>query len=152
MSEIRKNEDTKLWVFSLIKDNFVYEKYLDIRHSKKNIITKFRLSAHWLPIERMRYCKPKIPRQQRICTFCKIKIGTEYHALMECTNPQLQHIRMLYGNIDLARKPTLQTDSAKFEQFIFFMGAKEVFILPNLIKWFSEINEIYKKSYVVNTC
>ncbi len=53
---------------------------------KKSIprITKLRISAHDLLIERGRYFRPKIPREQRLCTTCN-KVEDEEHFLLFCT-------------------------------------------------------------------
>ena len=39
--------------------------------------TKFRMSTHWLPIERGRFEKLIVPREERLCYFCKSEVGTE---------------------------------------------------------------------------
>jgi hypothetical protein len=61
--------DSKLWVYSLVKKEFKYENYLDETCKIKHELTN--LYVHWLPIERLRYAKPKIERNLRICTLCK---------------------------------------------------------------------------------
>ena len=51
----RKNELDKLHLYSQVKVDFTFEDYLNI--GKVEYFTRFRLSAHWLPIERGRYKK-----------------------------------------------------------------------------------------------
>ena len=71
-----KNEttDSKLHLFSHVLDlNNIpnYLQYTPDRNVTRDI-TKFRLSAHCLHIERDRYTKPKTPRSYRICPHCTL--------------------------------------------------------------------------------
>ena len=51
---------------------------------------------HWLPIERGRYRKPKIPGD-RTCTFCDSnEIGNEIHCLLVCERDKLKSLRDTY--------------------------------------------------------
>ena len=82
-----KNEttDSKLHLFSHVLDLNYIPNYLQ-HTSDRNLtrdITKFRLSAHCLKIERGRYTKPKTPRNNRICPHCTL-VETENHFFMEC--------------------------------------------------------------------
>ena len=49
---------------------FVITQQKYICKSIKSKITQLRISAHCLNIERGRYSKPKIPREERFCKFC----------------------------------------------------------------------------------
>jgi hypothetical protein len=51
--------------------------------SIKSKMTQLRISAHCLNIERGRYNKPKIPREERFCKFCT-EVETEEHFLISC--------------------------------------------------------------------
>ena len=84
----RKNELDKLHLYSQVKVDFTFEDYLNI--GKVESFTRFRLSAHWLPIERGRYKKPITPRDERLCYFCNTEVG---NALMKCNSSQLKSIR-----------------------------------------------------------
>ena len=77
---LQSNEETKLNIYSRIKTHYKYETYLNL-HPYNKIITKFRLSNHYLPIEKGRYVKHKLNRNQRLCTFCKSHVGDELHVL-----------------------------------------------------------------------
>ena len=92
---IREN-DSKLALYCSLKKHFVYEKYLDVGCQHLTEFTKFRMSNHWLPIERGRYTKPKTPREERFCYFCKNNIGTEYHVLMECDDILMKELRLRF--------------------------------------------------------
>ena len=80
MSTKRNNVHAKLHLKSQVKDDFTYEEYLNIRGI--NSLIRFKLSAHWLPIERGRHKRPIINREDRLCPLCKTCVGDEIHALM----------------------------------------------------------------------
>ena len=79
MSTKRNNVHAKVHLYSQVKDDFTYEEYLNIRGI--NSLIRFRLSAHWLPIERGRHKRPIINREDRLCPLCKTCVGDEIHAL-----------------------------------------------------------------------
>ena len=68
-------------------------------HPYNKIITKFRLSNHYLPIEKGRYVKPKLNRNQRLCTFCKSHVGDELHVLFECEHGTIKNITTYHNEI-----------------------------------------------------
>ena len=70
--------DTKLSLYGIFKRNKKYKKYMDMTCENTNASTKFRMSTHWVPIERGRYEKPKVPREERLCSFCKTEVGIIY--------------------------------------------------------------------------
>ena len=76
---------TKLRTYTLIKDSFCKEPYLDlitdIRY--RRALTKIRTSSHTLEIERGRYTRPKTPVHARLCHECK-EIDDEIHFLIHC--------------------------------------------------------------------
>ena len=49
----------------------------------RKIVTRWRLSNHSLKIETQRYCRPHIPRENRVCTLCN-KLEDEAHVIFEC--------------------------------------------------------------------
>ena len=57
-------------------------------------ITKVRISAHNLPIEKGRYIN--LTKENRLCTFCKAVTGDEYHCIFKCFHPKLLKIRNEY--------------------------------------------------------
>ena len=80
-------------IYNKIKKVYRYEKYL-ILH--KNIlrrnITNIRISTHKLPIEALR--KAGVDRCDRKCSLCSLgRIGTEFHAVMECENNDIIKLR-----------------------------------------------------------
>ena len=63
------------------------ESYLSqVKNNKYRIcLTKFRVSSHRLRIEVGRHQRPKLPLEQRICTFCNTnEIYDEVHLVKNC--------------------------------------------------------------------
>ena len=54
------------------------------------------MSIHGFPIERGRYNKPKTPRNEQLCLFCRKCIGDENHVMMECDHYILKNIQEYY--------------------------------------------------------
>ena len=87
---------TDLGVYQAIKRHFGMEKYLmDIKCKKAMVVlTAFRCSAHTLEIKRGKFCSPKIPREFRLCNWCREKgvneIEDEFHMLMKCNHFDMQ--------------------------------------------------------------
>ena len=50
--------------------------------NNSDLITRFRLGSHRLPIETGRW--QRIPRLERVCPLCNV-LGDEHHFLFECT-------------------------------------------------------------------
>ena len=77
----------KLRTYRAFKSEFKLERYLlecnNVSHRKN--FARFRLSAHRLNIESMRYCKPRILPEDRVCTNCNLSVcEDEFHFLMKC--------------------------------------------------------------------
>jgi hypothetical protein len=72
-----------------------FRNYLNVVNYKhRKAITHILLSCHSLAIERLRWRRPIIPRSERLCRFCKQKIETPEHALLDCkSNAELVNIR-----------------------------------------------------------
>jgi hypothetical protein len=69
--------DSKLVLVSVNDINsfmtILIESYLDLDNSNRNILIKFRITAHNLEIEKGRH--QNIPLNKRICKLCKLEIG-----------------------------------------------------------------------------
>jgi hypothetical protein len=77
----------KLRFYSTFKGSFSREPYIDLVQSRnqRSFLTRLRVSAHNLEIEKLRYSRPPIPASSRICRFCSSgEIGDEKHFLMKC--------------------------------------------------------------------
>ena len=70
--------------------------YLNVVNYKhRKVITCNLLSCHSQAVEKLRWHCPVIiiPRLERLCQFCKQKIETPEHALLDCkSNPELVNI------------------------------------------------------------
>ena len=81
-------------VFKLIKPDIEFESYLtqvkNVKH--RQVVTRFRISAHKLPIESGRYAN--IERNLRLSSICNLQeIGDEYHYFSNCENEKLKKLR-----------------------------------------------------------
>ena len=91
----------KLTTFYKIKECFRSEPYLSVLNSdQRNLITKFRISAHQLRIETGRYERKKnqagkisiLEKEEKVCRYCNLsKVEDESHFLLEC--PLYNHER-----------------------------------------------------------
>lgn len=78
-------EHNKLFIYKHIKTNMcTREFYLNNSNIEyRQYITKFRISSHNLEVELGRY--KKVPRNLRICNFCKLnETDDEYHFFFRC--------------------------------------------------------------------
>jgi hypothetical protein len=77
------DQKSKLYLFSNLKQNLLMESYLSISNFEyRKLITKLRISEHNLLIEKRKHLN--IPREQRLCSYCKC-IDDEKHFLLHCT-------------------------------------------------------------------
>ena len=78
---------------SLFKEHFEFEQYLNIikNFDKRRSLTKFRISAHRLKIERGRFSKPPFPVESRFCDHCLSEIEDEFHFLIKCSKYNSPH-------------------------------------------------------------
>ena len=79
---------SKLRTYALVKKYFCVEPY--ILHIRGNHLIKamarYRMSSHYINIERGRFNNPEIPKNQRICTRCELnEIDDEIHLLLHCS-------------------------------------------------------------------
>ena len=61
--------------------NILYSAFVNERD--RIVITRWRLSCHKLRVETGRYEKPKLPREERLCSVCLV-LEDERHALFFC--------------------------------------------------------------------
>jgi hypothetical protein len=102
---LEKQDTGKLSTYRRLKCHFVFENYLDqvsIRQHRV-ALTRLRVSAHQLNIERGRYSKPITPREKRFCAFCvkqsNLVVEDELHFLLVC--PEYADMRCeLYNCVD----------------------------------------------------
>ena len=85
-------QSTKGETYRSFKTRKHYEPFLDYLSGKhRRTLLKFRVSDHKLMIEEGRHFRPKIPRENRWCKYCKTEVENEQHMLIDCK---------LYGNRD----------------------------------------------------
>lgn len=76
----------KLRTYAAFKSTFRLENYVVMLNKPlRSVFSKLRISSHTLMIEKGRYFSPKLPVEDRICKYCKVKVEDEYHFIMECT-------------------------------------------------------------------
>ena len=93
-----QNED-KMRTYTSFKRHFVPEDYLSLKQEcHRKALTRFRISAHTLAIERGRYTTPKTPVEQRICRHCPDRVEDEMHFLTEC-GKFINKREILFGEI-----------------------------------------------------
>ncbi len=106
-------------------------------HCKANdhckAMTKFRISAHNLAIERGRYTRPPTPVNDRICSFCSGNvIEDEFHFLMTCKKTDRER-NTLFNSIHaiICKNFNSLSDTDKF----IFMMSSEGEIAKNVAKF-----------------
>lgn len=96
-----------LELYRNIKEDFSYEKYLDILPGNlRTYFCKIRLSAHSLRIQTGRYARNRIPRNERYCQYCNTNdLEDEFHFVLICPcyseirNKLIKYVINLYVNI-----------------------------------------------------
>ena len=81
------NTGNKLRTYAIFKNNYNMEPYLtsNLQRPASICLAKFRTSSHNLEIETGRYCRPKLPPEQRLCKICPLnQPETENHFLLHC--------------------------------------------------------------------
>ena len=80
-------DHNKLRFYKTIKSCFKTEPYIDLVHNRNQRcnLTRIRISAHSLEVERLRYHTPAVPYCDRYCRYCtELVPGNEAHFLMFC--------------------------------------------------------------------
>ena len=122
MWKTKLETEAKMRTYRLFKKNFAPESYLrDLPRTLRAPLTRFRISAHNLAIERGRYTK--VPLEQRTCPVCPTKVEDELHALLECRNHVQERTKTLSMVEELCPEFTNLNTSDKFI-FLLSMGGK----------------------------
>ena len=81
-----RGENGKLEVLSKLSLDFNCASYVKILPRRLcKFLSRVRISAHSFEVETGRYCRPPIPRAQRLCKFCNLGVlGDELHAILQC--------------------------------------------------------------------
>ena len=138
------SNSAKLIFYKSFKSTFVYENYLNLVKSRKErvALTKIRISAHRLAIEKGRYAKPRpIPREERWCLFCKLlnhnHIGDELHMFTQCPKFDTERQLLYQKVLNICPTFSLMDDNAKVNYLMIAEGD-----IPNLVAKFCLAVEI----------
>ena len=109
-----------------------------------------RLSCHWLPIERGRYVKLPVPRNERICTHCKSDIGDELHAMFYCNDTHLSSLRFYFTNLIYrdCRQPrvlSLKSYTNMTLELKYLLMGNDKNVTISTKDWIKEVNDYYKQ-------
>jgi len=117
-------KEAKMRTYTTFKNDFVYESYLNMSNeSQRKSLTRFRISAHRLAIERGRYTTPPTPAEKRLCKYCTMQtVEDEYHFLMTCGNYDQLRSDLTSKVLNSCEKFNLLTEQ---DQFIYMMSAEE---------------------------
>ena len=89
------NNSSRGAFYSEFKTEFRLESYLLKLNTPERIyISKLRCSNLKIPVETGRWYG--IPKNERICHFCRNGVGDEYHILFICENQEIKNIREKY--------------------------------------------------------
>jgi len=101
---INQQGGNKLRTYRLFKDNISLEKYLLILiKDERRVLTKFRVSAHNLEIEKGRYRPIGVKTEDKICKLCNTGVEDDTHFLLQC--PVLENKRtQIINNIKNVNK------------------------------------------------
>ena len=93
----------KCTIYRIIKTSFGFENYLnELPDLLRKYFTKFRCRNHRLPIEAG--ARSQVLRDMRMCQFCEIDIGDEFHYLLCC--PTFKEERKNFINSKYYRRPS----------------------------------------------
>ena len=122
-----KQGGNKLRTYRLFKDNISLEKYLLIlNEDERRVLTKFRVSAHNLEIEKGRYIGVKT--EDRICKLCNTGVEDETHFLLQC--PVLENKRTQIIN-NIKNMNTNFNNLPNKSKLIWYMSSEDNFIIKN---------------------
>ena len=139
---IRKQQKSKLELYSNIKSSYRRETYIDyVRDIQtRKYITQIRLSAHKFPIKQG--CYKNIPREQRICNLCcNNLVGHEFHYLFVCNEFSLRQRRQTFIN-DILK---VNTHFIKFDKNLFdhILSLNDCSIFDLTVLFIKDIMENY---------
>lgn len=138
----------KLRTYKLFKEQFTEEKYLTILHTfeKRKILSKFRVSAHDLQIERGRYVNKA--SEDRTCTCDNKSVEDEIHFLMVCPHYSLERQNFFdqvsQGNINFVKLTNR-------DKFIWIMSNEDKNIIINLVNFISNAENIRRNQMKISS-
>lgn len=141
-------QGNKLRTYRLFKNNIGLEKYLLLNNCKTlNELTKFRISAHELEIEKGRH--KGIPPDKRFCKLCNNDIvEDEIHFLLQC--PSLKTERSSFIS-DLSSKFTNFKTLNDQSKFVWLMSNEDPFVNNIMIKLIDSLIKSRRVKLSINT-
>ena len=130
-----KQYGNKLRTYRLFKNNFAFESYLDLDNFNRNILIRFRISAHNLEIE-------NIPLNERICKLCKLEIEDEIHFLLQCPILNSFRTEAMQQISDICKNVASLDNKSKF---IWLLSNENIIIIYIVIKLLMSLTEIRTK-------
>ena len=129
---------SKLRTYRTFKNIFKMEQYLNYGTEKtRRLLTKFRVSAHNLKIEKGRYCNLEV--ENRKCDLCKNNIEDEIHFFIVC--PKLDTHRKPY--FQLINKYNKNFNSlSNCSKFIWLLSNEDKYIINILFKMLEKLSRI----------
>ena len=126
------NSEVGMDKYKLFKRKFEFENYLDILPDRKQR-TAFRISAHHLKIERVRYSGQRL--ENRLCNICNV-LEDEIHFFCDCSKYTDLRNKM-FQNMAALNNHSFES---KKEQFIKIMASIDDTILKSIGLFVSECN------------
>ena len=124
ISEVRSTSSGRL--YKHVKTSFYHEPYLNMYDRNLRIaITKIRLSSHLFYIERGRWGRQNVAREDRKCNVCDV-VEDEFHCLLEC--PRFINERSAYIPEKLRTRPYMY-DFINFLNVEGYQGTKNLGML-----------------------
>ena len=141
----------RLDFFKQFKQSFSPEPFLDSLNNFniKRDYMKFRTSSHCLMVETGRYSRPKIKRENRICTLCNTKeVEDERHLIFHC-NAYSELRKIFFDKIHSIVQLNPNDENSFIKTIFSTENAIATFFVANYIsKCFEKRKDIIHQSYV----
>ena len=140
---VSKSSGNKLRTYALLKQDYSLEPYLesDLPSHLIRAIARLRTSSHSLAIETGRYCRPRLPPEQRLCKLCdKNHVEDEKHFLLDCPAYSLFR-EQLYKSI-----PDISGILDVNDKFVSMMTSKDHDTIKALAKFIAKAFTYRKES------
>ena len=131
----------KALTYVLFKTEIRFEPFLALvkNHKLRNYISRFRLSNHQLMIEKGRYVRPKINREQRFCYNCRGEIEDETHFVINCPVYNTERVKLF----EICRKNSnriINFDNipTSKQKLIFIMTSDDVDIIKGFANYLKQ--------------
>ena len=129
------------------KRNFMFETYIDnLNYENRKTVSRFRLSNHNLPIEKLRY--ENIKKEDRLCEICNLhNVGNENHYMLECQSNDMKDIRENFVQEAIKLVPQLSLlDETNVIKYCLIMADRNLQYLTavyikNILNTYKLINE-----------